>query len=428
MKVERMAARSPHWLERHLGPPITLKEANLLCWGLFLALLLPAGYSAMRMQVQSGHPVLDTDFVNFYAMGRILNDYPAGELYDAGLQERIRSEIHPLRSGRYAPVPYPPFVGMLFQPLARMPYTRAYLLWLAISLALYTAGMAMVSARVFPGERLRQSLILCLALCFFPFTIETLVNGQLSTVGFAAVAAAFLLEDSERPFASGLALSLCAYKPTLLLLLIPMLLVSRRFRVVAGVFTGAAALSLGATAAAGTGVWAGYFGLLWSFGRASAGVGEGSMLNLSKYLDLVSFTALLPGGRSWPAVAIAVGCALWAAIALARAWWWAAGAGRHGMRLVWSATLTWTLLLNVYVPIYDSILVALSATIAAGVWKDAGEQRSRRVLNLLWPAIFAGGWVTVPLAKAWHIQILTVLLAALGVFQLRALRRTAARP
>jgi hypothetical protein len=374
-------------------------------------------------QDQLGHATLDADFVNFYAMGRILNEHPSPELYDARLQKQIRNLVHPLRTGAYAPIPYPPFVGMLFQPFAGLPYVTAYRLWLSISLALYLAALAMMSARLFPGDALRLSLIFCLALSFSPFSIETLVNGQLSTIAFFALSVAFLLEDSKRLFGSGLALSLCMYKPTLIVLLLPMLFVTRRFKSLAGFFTGAAALTLFTTIRAGLHVWPAYFDLLFHFGRAAVGVRPEFSLNLSKYVDLAAFSSLLPGGRSWPLLAILWGFALWAAFSLVRSWWNVEGSGQPGMRLAWAATLTWTLLLNVYVPIYDSILVVLSALITAGVLKDAPREPLRRVLKLLWPAIFFGGWFTIQAADTWRIQLSTILMAALGVVQLRLLRR-----
>jgi hypothetical protein len=422
----RMLTQFLRWPERVLGPRLTLKEANLICWGLFFALLAPAVYRAEQGQNRIGRLIPDVDFVNFYAMGRILNEYPAAELYDADLQTRIRTQVHPLSLGSYGPIPYPPFIGLLFQPFARLPYATAYHLWLSISLALYIVALVMVSARFFPGDLLRLSLICCLALCYFPFVIETLVNGQLSTIGFFTLALAFLLQDSERFFLSGLALSLCAYKPTLVLLLVPMLFVTKRFKLLTGAFTGAVALLLFTTVVSGTQVWPGYLGLLFRFGRASIGVQTGSILNLTKYVDLVAFSSLLPHGRSWPALAMLFGCALWAAFSLVRAWWNTAGAGKAGNRLAWSATLTWTLLLNIYVPVYDTILVVLSILITAGALKDAPREPLRRFLSLLWPVILVASWVTVHCASAWHIQIITVLLAALGVVQLRILRTATA--
>jgi hypothetical protein len=412
-------AQSPHRLERTFGPRLTLKEANLLCWGLFFALLVPAVYRAIETQRGDGP---DADFVNFFAMGRILNEYPAASLYDTGLQKQVRDAIHPLRTGAYAPVPYPPFVGIFFQPFARLSYVAAYRLWVCLSLILYLAGLALVTGRLFPGQRARLALIVCLSLAFFPFTIETLVNCQLSSVAFLAIAAAFLLEDSRRCFLSGLALSLCAYKPTLIPLLIPMLLVTRRFRVIAGFAAGAAVIALVTTLRLGLSIWPAYTDLLFHFGRGAAGAQPGFKLNFSKYVDFTAFSALLPGGRSRLALAMLAAFVIWAVVALIRAWWSAAASGRPAMRMVWASTITWTLLLNLYVPIYDSILLVLSALIWTGAMQEAQGTPQRHALALLWPAVFVCAWFTISAADTWSIQILTLLIAAVGVLQLRVCR------
>lgn len=422
-----MPARSPRLLQRVFGPALNVKELNVICWGLFFAFLVPALYRAVQMQSHSGYSIQYADFVNFYAMGRILNEYPASQLYDLDLQYRVLNEIHLPRSGSHGPIPYPPFVGIPFRLLARLRYTPAYLLWSAISLALYVAAVAMVGIRFFPHDPLRVSLIICLALSFSPFAIETLVDGQLSTVGFFAVALAFLLGDSGLSFLGGLALSVCAYKPTLLLLLIPMLFVTRQFKFLMGALTGAVALVVFTTVFLGTGVWMKYLGMAFRFGQTSMGIRAASHLTFSKYVDLVNFSSLFPHGRSWQLLALFFGGALCAALSLVRGWWRAPGAGQPAMRLAWAATLMWTLLLNVYVPIYDSILVVLSILITAGVLKDAGDEPPQRVLNLLWPVLFVASWFTVSVANTWHIQILTLLLAALGTLQLGALHSRLAR-
>jgi hypothetical protein len=417
-------ARSPRRLERVFGPSLTLKELNVICWGLFFAFLAPAFCRAVQMQNQSGYSIQYSDFVNFYAMGRILNEYPTSDLYDLDLQNRVLNEVHLPRSGTHGPIPYPPFVGIPFRVAARMRYTPAYLLWSAISLALYIGAIILVCSRFFPHDRLRHSLIVCLALSFPPFAIETLVDGQLSTVGLFAIAAAFLLEDSGQFFLGGLALSVCAYKPTLLLLLIPMLFVTRQFKLLIGVFTGLTALVLLTTVMLGRDVWPGYLEMASRFGQSSVGVRTTSHLTLSKYVDLVNFSAILPHGRSWQVLAVLFAAILWAAISLARAWWKAPASGQQAIRLAWAATLTWTLLLNAYVPIYDSILVVLSVLITAGVLTGAHQETSRRVLGFLWPLIFAVSWFTIRLVDSWHLQLLTIFLAALGIMQLSILGKT----
>ena len=127
-----MSVRSPRWFERVLGPRLNLKELNVICWCLFFFFLAPAIFRAVQMQRQHGKPIQYADFVNFYAMGRILNEYPATDLYDLALQNRICNEIAPPRKGSYGPIPYPPFVGIPFKLLARLPYSAAYTVWLLI--------------------------------------------------------------------------------------------------------------------------------------------------------------------------------------------------------------------------------------------------------------------------------------------------------
>src|ERR1700722_11295484 len=136
-----MPARSSRWFERVLGPRLNLRELNVICWGLFLFFFVPAVYNAVQMQSRNGSSVEYGGFVNFYAMGRILNEYPPADLYDLNLQNRICNEIHPPKPGGYGPIPYPPFVGIPFKLLARMHYSTAYIVWLSISLALYLAGL-----------------------------------------------------------------------------------------------------------------------------------------------------------------------------------------------------------------------------------------------------------------------------------------------
>ncbi len=404
------------WPERVLGPALTLKEINLICWGCFLAfLVLP-----LSIVVAGRQEMPDADFVNFYAMGRILNEHPPEKLYDPELQTRIRNEVHPLRTGAYAAVPYPPFVGMLFRPLARMPYRAAYALWLSITMVLYLAGLAILSARFFRHEPLRQSLMVCFALGFYPFLIETLINGQVAAIGFLALALALREEDSGHPFLSGLALSACLYKPTLLVLLLPMLLVTKRFRTLAGFAAGAVALTLFTVAVGGSRVWTGYVALLRRFGEASVGVHARSFLHLQKYVDLSTFSALIPGGRSRLGLVLFAACACAAGFSLVRLWWKSAGAGRDTDALVWAATVTWTLLLNVYVPLYNVILVVLSVAVTAGTWKGHPPIGLRRWFTFLWVLIFLCSWVTVRVAETTGFQIMTVLLAALGTLQLAA--------
>src|SRR6185437_12922520 len=164
------------------------------------------------------------------------------------LQQKLSSEVHPLRDRLYGPSPYPPYVAILFRPLSRMSYLSAYVTWMWISLVLYVAGLGMISRRFIRGDPLHQSLIFCFSLGFYPFLVGTLINGQLCAVGFFAMALAIREDERRRLFQSGLALSLCAYKPTLLVLILPMLLVTKRFKTLLGFGVGVLGVVVSATA------------------------------------------------------------------------------------------------------------------------------------------------------------------------------------
>ncbi len=418
-----MTAIPPAQPGRGLLSADNLKQLNLICWGVFLvAFVLP--FTAF---VLASHRPPDGDFAGFYALGRILNTHPMADLYNYDLQKEVCNQVH-ARAGAYGPLPYPPFVGMFFQPFARLPYPAAYVLWLLVSLALYAAGLRLLIRRFLPLDPVRRSLLFCFAFAYSPFIIDTAASGQLSAVGFFALAVALSQDDAGHPFSSGLVLSLCLYKPTLLILLVPMLLVTRRFRSLLGFAAGAVALLALPSAVGGVAIWSVFLRSLLSFGRVAGGSQAPTVLILVKYVDLTSFSAFVHGGRSWPGLAILVLAVAAAALFLFRAWWQSPRRGKPFNALVWAATITWTLLLNVYVPMYDSILIVLALIVTAAALRQIPPSRMNRAFPLLWIFILAASWFSGWLDGRTSVQLLTLLFAALGVLQFSALGRLASPP
>lgn len=417
------------WPKQLLGPPPGLKELNLACWGLFLGLVVIPICVISWIHAKRGMGSirqLHSDFVYFYGDGMIAREYPAVRLYDYALQDRVFNAIYPAHAGYYGPSPYPPFVALFFRPFARLSFETAYLVWMATSLLLYIVGVMASCKATFSKERLKISLLMCFALAFSPFFFSTLINGQLSAVAVCAVGLAIYQEKQGNPVRSGLALALLAYKPTLLLLIIPMLLLTRRFRALLGFIAGAVALALVATAADGLAIWPAYARMLRGFGRAS-GIGAATHLRLWQYLDLHSSFAAVPAGTS-PTGLIVLACAISAGtIALAFLLWKSANRGHETQWLAWAATLTWTMLLNVYVPIYDSVLVVIAVILTLGALRDLKWGKGAEWTILLALAIFAVSWKTEAFAQAHKIQLLTLALLILGTVQLVFLRRATRR-
>ncbi len=403
------------WPARILGPRPGLKEINLVCWGLFFGcVVIPVSF-IFWLHLRAGQI---GDFVYFYGIGSVTNENAPVKLYDYAVQVKAFNAISPLHSGDiWGPCPYPPLVARFFSLFARLPFKLAFILWAIISLALYITGIAAAVKDAFPGERLKASLIFCFALAFPPFLLGTLVNGQLSSIAISCIGLAIYEERHSKPFVSGLVLSVLTYKPTLLLLLLPMLLLTRRFRALFGFLTGAAAVFVASTALDGVEIWPAYLKFLRFFSGVLE-IKELAPFRHWQFLDLRTLTLAIPGARSTLAVAILFGFMIVIAAWLGVLSWKSVAHDRPASDLVWAATLTWTLLLNVYVPMYDAPLVVLAVVLTLGAlrglqWGDAmGWIVFLALLN------FAISWNTESIAQKYGVQPLTVLLLVLGLGQL----------
>lgn len=413
------------WPTRVLGPPPGMKELNVACWGWFGALLVIQFCVPLWLRFKTGAGlthVLPSDFVYFYGIGHIAKDYPLTRLYDYRLQLKVFNAIcpFPLHEGNYGPSPYPPFVALFFSLFARVSVVPAFFLWAGVSLTLYLAGIAAAVKGIFPGERLKVSLIFASALAFCPFLHNNLANGQISTLAVFSVGLAVMQERHSRPFSSGLALSILAYKPTLLLLLIPMLILTRRFKAFAGFIAGTTLLALAATAFGGIQVWPAYAHFLSVFGRFVSLKGQSALL-LEEYIDMKSFMQAVCSGWSRPElvffISVTIAMAAWLAVML----WKSAAAGRPAQSLAWAATLTWTLLLNVYVPIYDSVLFVIAAVLTLGALRDLEWKPAMGWMTFLAVLIGLGSWELETIAQSKGIQFLPILLAVFGLGQLNIL-------
>src|SRR2546427_13263575 len=101
---------------RMLTSLLTAKRVKNYCILLISINSLMIGLSFARNQALtlSGAP-FGGDFVEFHTAGRILNKYGSHRLYDFQLQDDLTHEFVP---GLSLPFVTPPFVALLFSPLA----------------------------------------------------------------------------------------------------------------------------------------------------------------------------------------------------------------------------------------------------------------------------------------------------------------------
>jgi hypothetical protein len=401
------------WPDRILGPRPGLKEITLVCWSLFVACLVVPLSVLLFLHWKAGSL---GDFVYFYGIGHLANEHSAGRLYDYSLQLKTFNAIEPLQDGTWGPSPYPPFVALFFSPFARLPFRFAYLLWFGISLFLFSWGIRATIQGTFPAERLKGSLAFCLALAFPPFLMNTLINGQLASVAVFCVGLAIALERRSKPILSGLSLSVLMYKPTLLILLLPMLLLTRRLKALVGFVIGTIVLVLVSTAFMGIQVWPVYANFLQRFGQLSQTEGRSALLRW-QFVDLNSLSYAVPGGRSRAGLIILIGIAAIVAAWLATLLWRSPAASKPVQSLAWATVLTWTLVLNIYVPIYDTVLLTIALIVMLGALRELEWKGAEGWFAALAVLIIAVSWVTGPIAQSKGIQLLTVLIFAIGLWQ-----------
>jgi hypothetical protein len=397
-----------------IGGAPTEREVRFVCAATIVIATVCTVFAAVLevRGIRLGSYTLGGDFAAFYAAGVSMNQYPYERVYDPALQIELQHKLRPNGQGVQI-FGYPPFVALAFQALAKLPYLWAYLALIVVSAGLYVAGLIIIWPRGSAFAPFSRMAFLA-AISFSPFLMECLAGGQLSAVSFFAFAACIGLERKRRSFEAGAVLSLCAYKPTLLLLAVPMALISSRWRLLGGFAAGVcalASLSVGTFGLFGCLAWA---KSLRTFGAMVSGSQE--VLRTFKYVDASAFLRLLVSGH--PAFRFVVQAVIGAAgFAWLGAAWWRWGKRGGSTDLLWAATLAWTLVIGLYVPIYDTILVVLSILLIA----DTLREKSRlEAFGMLMAMVYAAAWVTQPVARATGFQVFTPLLAGVGMYALKA--------
>lgn len=427
--MSTLTAWGRSFLERRLNRPY-VEFVCLLVLSIYLVVLAVSFATNTRGRTIFG-PYLGADFGAFYVAGKIFNTRSPNQIYDARLHQQLYGEQFPdAPADSHLPYVNAPFFILPFIVLAHLPYSWAYLCWLGLSIVLYVAGFRLIwnSLEGIPKDAWRVSLLL--AVSFMPFLVECLAGGQTSAVGFFFLALAIVAERQSKWLLSGLALSVCAYKPTLLLLILPMLIVTRRYLTLLGFVAGCAGLALISWLAVGRLGLIGFINTLIYFTNASASASSG--LRSWKYVDINSFFRLLLGNfwyLRWALTSVGFIIVLPLLVRLG----WQNGTRRPiDQSFVWAVTITGTLVLNLYVGIYDTSLVVLSILLTTDALyrraASSGETRLPPLLKLLLLCLYLVPWITQPIARLTGLQLYTLVLASFGTYQVvqwkRALSET----
>lgn len=192
--------------------------------------------------VRTGIP---TDFAQFYTMGALVAAHEPGALYDpVAFREAQHRYVPRLATPRmWFPPVYPPQMPVLFAPLGALPYHVAGLVWALLSAAVYGA-VVWLAWRAVRDDVPDGRLVAAAALAFAP-AWHLVVNQQMTAILLLACTAGWLAFERGRPLLAGLALGMLAVKPQFGLVLAPLVIARREWRVMLG-----AAISVGAQFAA----------------------------------------------------------------------------------------------------------------------------------------------------------------------------------
>jgi hypothetical protein len=415
------------WPSQLLGPAPGLKELCVICWSILVFGIVIPAIVVLVVQARHGNLFFEkkpVDFVYLYGIGKIANTHSAIDVYDYGLQLKTFNSLIrvPPEDGTYGPSPYPPFVPQFFRIFAHLDFVHAYFLWAGISLLLYLSGIGLILKEFSLGDRFKDSLVLCFALGSHAFLMNTLGNGQLSSVALFFVALAITLERRSKPFLSGLALSVVLYKFTLLPLIVLMLILTRRFKALAGFASGVSSLVLFTTLIAGVRIWSVYVHFVLNFGKVAGTYGKTSE-RLWKFVDLNSFSYPGVGGRPFYAVVLLAVTIVLSVATLATLLWRTDRSSRPEQSMAWAATITWTMLVNVYYPSYDTILLVIPIMLTLSAASELGWERALRWMVALGVSMVVLSWFHEQFYLRYGVQLMTLGLLAIAVLQTDLLRR-----
>jgi hypothetical protein len=204
---------STHMIERALWIR-RLEFAAALLFGMIIVLLMPLNRMAEGKN----------DFVHFYIGGLLYGtpDIHSQEVNYARQREIIGATLDHSFFGR------PTFYGFFLKPLTLLPYRSAYALFQLLSLAAFLAFLRLNRGNL---------PLIPLTMVSVPL-IANFVNGQDVTLILLFCSVALALAARGKDFAAGLVLTLCAIKLHFFIFVPLVVLIQKRWRIVAGGFAG----------------------------------------------------------------------------------------------------------------------------------------------------------------------------------------------
>jgi hypothetical protein len=351
----------------------------------------------------AGKP-LGADFINFYAASDLALRGRLPEAYDIDRMAAAEQAMVPAAGGQVVPWQYPPTFALLILPLALLPYSAAFVLFMGATLGLY---LWLIHA-ILPD---RRALLAALA---FTAVLVNALGGQNGFLSTALLGGGLLLLET-RPIAAGVLLGFLTYKPHLGLLVPFVLAAGGYWRAIGAAVLSALLLALLASLAFGIESWQAF----WDHLALAGDYLRSGVLPWDKMASVFAAARLLGAN-----VALASGLQAIVGLAVAaltvQAW-------RRGGSLeprVALAVAGTTLLVPALYD-YDLVLLAIPiAILAADGLRSGWTPGLRSLLVIAWLTPILG----TSLARYAHLPLMPLVLLALFWACWRRLKLTSAAP
>jgi len=355
------------------------------------------------------------DFFSFYAAAEIFVKQGPSSVYDILTQKQYEIAITNRPADTFIVLPYfhPPFYTLLISPLAFLSYRAAYYAMTAFNVALLIT-LTVILVRGSLRVHGRAVIVAASLIAGFLPLFVTILQGQSDLVVLVPLAGAYTAWSRGRAGWAGLLSALAFSKPQLLLL-IPVLFITRRsWRAMAGFAGGVLALALVSVAGFGFNPVLEYVSSVgaWAIGGQLPTHGQAVYTDTAVY-SLRHILEILPGGGKVIAFAILVG--LLALVAVSLSW------RPDKPRLDFALAVAASLVLSPHQNVHDLALLVIPGFALADLALDG---------SLRWPGIAA---LVLGLAyAAINLSLATSLwFAAAGALLIAAfltLERMAVRP
>jgi hypothetical protein len=175
------------------------------------------------------------DFASFYTAAQIVRSGQSARLYDPGLQWKIQQEFSRTVKIRLGPLPYirPPFEALLFLPFAYLSYPIACLVWMAINIILLLIIPFLLPWFDHENSAIPIPVASLMSFAFFPVAFD-LIQGQDSVLLLLIFVSGLRLLLRHADLACGAVLALGMFKFHLVIPLIAIFLLRKKFRVALG--------------------------------------------------------------------------------------------------------------------------------------------------------------------------------------------------